>query len=226
MRRYGFIVFTAFLALSLAVPAPAQQKPKDPVLQSAMMDSFSRVLTQLDQLSNRLAGIEAELAKVKQQQADLNTELRNAQTVLKTTDATLGQLRLSSEQGLFSLRTDLAQVRTDLMGLVASVRQNLAGSQPAAPSSPAAGTTPAAPSTPGIEGYISEVGDKDVTISLGSKAGVKEGQRLGVYKANDPKTQVGVVEVTQVLDENNSKANIIYRKPEFRFEFSDIVRPL
>ncbi len=63
-------------------------------------------------------------------------------------------------------------------------------------------------------------------ITLGSGQGARTGMRLGVYAAADPKTQIGQVVVTEVIDANNSKAWIILQSPNTRVQSSDIVRPI
>jgi hypothetical protein len=78
---------------------------------------------------------------------------------------------------------------------------------------------------PKIEGYITADGEKEVTINLGSSAGVKPGMKLNVYRAADPKTQIGVIEIVGVLDSSNSRATVLHKKADVaKFEFSDIVR--
>ncbi len=63
-------------------------------------------------------------------------------------------------------------------------------------------------------------------ITLGSSQGARNGMGLGVYAAADPKTQIGQVVVTEVIDANHSKAWIILQSPGARLQPSDIVRPI
>lgn len=205
------------VVLGLAPAAGAQQKKqKDEVLHQFLIDEFAQLNAKLDKLTERVAAMEAEVNRFKQQQADLTTELRNAQNVVKAMDTSLSSFRLSSQQDLFSLRTDLTALRQDMTRALDLLAKGAAA--PPAPAAPA----PAAPAT---EGYITAVTENDVTISLGSAAGVSAGTKFNVYKASDPQTQVGIIEVMEVMDANNSRAKIIYSRPSVRFEFSDIVRP-
>ncbi len=50
------------------------------------------------------------------------------------------------------------------------------------------------------------------------------GSRLAVYKANDPNTRVGVLEVVQVVDAGNSRARIVTMNSGVQPEFSDFIR--
>jgi hypothetical protein len=218
MRRIALIIPICGIALTLGVApeAAAQKKQKDPVLHQYLIEEFSKLTSQIASLNERLNLLEGELAKAKQQQGETQTEVRNAQNVLKIVDSTLTSIRLSTQGELLSLKTDLTQLRQDVSKLVDVVQRGLAAQAPPAPMQ-----GPAAP-----EGYITTVGDKDVTINLGSSHGVKVGMRFNVYRATDPKTQIGLIEVIEVLDANNSKASIVFAKPDTRFEFSDVVRPV
>jgi hypothetical protein len=61
-------------------------------------------------------------------------------------------------------------------------------------------------------------------IDMGSAQGIQPGTRLAVYKAADPNTRVGVIEVTQVVDTGNSRARIVTMNAGVKPDFSDIVR--
>jgi hypothetical protein len=61
-------------------------------------------------------------------------------------------------------------------------------------------------------------------IDMGSAQGLQQGSRLAVYKATDPNTRVGVIEVTQVIDTGNARARIVTMNSGVKPEFSDVVR--
>lgn len=213
--RSAVILLTLFV-LAVAAPAAAQKKQKDLVLHQYLIQEFAQVNAKLDRLNERVTALEAELARVKQSGAELMTEVRSTQTTVKTMDTSLSTFRLSSQQDLFSLKTDLTQVRQDLGRMMDLL---LKTTQPA--------PAPAPPPDQPVEGYITAV-DTDgqiVTINLGSSVGVRLGSEFDVYKANDLKRKIGIIEVTEILDANNSRAKIVYVQPSFRFEFSDVVRP-
>jgi len=49
--------------------------------------------------------------------------------------------------------------------------------------------------------------------------------KFGVYRAAEPQTRIGTIEITEVVDANNSKAKVVASNPNTKFQFSDIVRP-
>jgi hypothetical protein len=213
------ILIPIFLTAGLLNPVAAQQrKQKDPVLQQYLLEEFARINAKLDEVSARVTALEAEMGRVKQNQTDLQSEVRGTQVTAKTMDTALSTFRLGTQQDLFSLKTDLTQVRQDLSRIMDLLNRTI-GAQPP--------PQPAAPEATATEGYITAVSEngQDVTINMGSGAGVRVGAEFDVFKANDPKKRIGIVEVTEVLDANNSRAKIVYVQPNFRFEFSDIVRP-
>jgi hypothetical protein len=228
MSRIALFLVAAFtLALAPSLGAQAQPKQKDAVLQRYLLEEFAQLNAKLGEITDRIAATATKLEQLEQKQNSLDAELRNAQNVSKSIDASLSTLRLSSQQDLFSLKTDLSQARQELAALADFVRKSSANAAlpaPAlmAPAKPA--ETPAVPSPVVLEGYITAVDADEVTINLGASAGVKPGAQFNVFKAADPRTTVGVAEITQVTDANNSKAKIIFVRPDTRLEFSDSVR--
>ncbi len=199
-------------ALLFAPAAAAQKKQKDPVLQQYLEDAFADLGAKLAKLGDRLSAIEEDLARLKQQQAASSEELRNTQTMIKTFDAGLSSFRLSTQQDIISIKQELAAIRKDLSGVAEAARKPESAAAPGAAEAK-------------IEGYITAVTNNEVTINLGSGAGMKVGSRLTVFRASDAKTQIGLIEVIEVLDANNSRAKIMFHQPDAKFEFSDIVRP-
>lgn len=211
------IMIVALLVLGLAMPTAAQKKQKDPVLHQYLIEEFAQLNAKLDRLGERVVALEAELARMKQAGSELMTEVRSTQTTVKTMDTALSTFRLSSQQDLFSLKTDLTQVRQDIGRLADLVLKSM----------PAAPPTPAPAEQPAVEGYITAVNEQtqEVTINLGSSVGVRQGSEFNVFKASDPKREIGIIEVMDVIDANNSRAKIVFVRPSLKFEFSDIVRP-
>jgi len=215
MRRALRVLCVLCGATLLAMPAAAQKKQKDPVLHQYLIEEFAQLNAKLDRLGERVVALEAELARMKQTGSELMTEVRSTQTTAKTMDTALSTFRLSSQQDLFSLKTDLTQVRQDISRLTDLVLKSM----PVAPPAPA--------EQPAVEGYITAVNEQtqEVTINLGSSVGVRQGSEFNVFKASDPKREIGIIEVMDVIDANNSRAKIVFVRSSFKFEFSDIVRP-
>jgi uncharacterized phage infection (PIP) family protein YhgE len=218
MRRVIPIMPVVLIALGLALTpgANAQPKVKDPVMMDQLNMKFSQVAEALNQISARLGAMEAELARLKQ----LETEIRNAQNAVKTADDKQSQFATGATRDLIDLKRDLAQIRSDLVSVSNDVRRGMTAQSPV----PAG---PAVQSAPAPEGYITEVSDNEVTINLGSAAGLREGMRFEVFKAGDAsKTRIGTITIKQILDANASKAEITFKSPTIKFEFSDGVRPI
>jgi hypothetical protein len=210
--RHRACVILILAALVLAPAASAQKKQKDPVLQAYLEQTFADLSAKLLKLSDRLTAIEEEIGRIKQQQAAAAEEARSTQTILRNTDSSLSSFRMTTQQEIIAIKQDLAKIRQD-------VAQVLEAPKTAAPA-PGAGET-----STKIEGYITAVTGSEVTINLGSSTGMRVGTKLTVFRATDPKTQIGLIEVVEVLDANNSRAKIVFTKPDAKFDFSDIVRP-
>lgn len=210
MRR-SHVVLLLVVVLCLPSVAGAQRKPKDPVLQSYLEEQFAALNKKLDELSEKVAALNAEFGKLKQQQAEAANEIRTGQNIARSTDSSLSSYRITNQQDIVALKTDVAKIRQDITTMLEGTKK-----------------AEAPPEVPKIEGYITDppAEGKDVcTINKGSAAGVKMGMRFQIFKASDPATQVGLVEITEVLDANNSRAKILHSKPGIKLEFSDIVRP-
>ncbi len=220
MRRTAFVLL-ATLALVLAPALADQKKPKDEALHQYLITEFAQLNAKVDKLderlSERLTALDAKLGELKQQQNDLKIELRDAQNISKSIDTSLGSFRLSSQQDLLSLKTDLTQTRQEFQTLSNLIQKSAAAAAAKPPEAPL-------PALATLEGYITAVDENAVTINLGSSVRVNVGARFSVFKAADPHAEVGVVEVTQVIDANNSRAKIIYSKSDIHFDFSDMVR--
>lgn len=215
MRRFALVSLVALIACAFAPSARAQQKPKDPALYSEMQNQFGRVTEALNQILTRLAAMESEVGRLKQ----LETEVKNTQGAVRGADQKLSDFSTGATRDLIDLKRDMTQLRSDVVSLGSDMRRTLSAQAPPQQATPA-------PSAPQPEGYITEVSESEVTINLGSGAGVREGMRFAVYRASDPKTEIGRISIKQVLDGNNSKAEITFKRPDVKFEFSDIVKPL
>jgi small-conductance mechanosensitive channel len=212
------IVFLVFLTPS-AWPKFKEDEQK------YLDDQFKAVLDQMQALGNQVAALNGQLAEIKQNQAQLQAVIIRQQHQIQELDEMLSSLRIGDEENFAKLRASIADLRAQTENALSK-----ATGQPAAP--PGAPTeVPAAvrPVTPGParqapQGYITAVEGTNVMIDMGSAQGVQQGSRLAVYKATDPNTRVGVIEVTQVVDAGNSRARIVTMNAGVKPEFSDVVR--
>ncbi len=214
MRRVVYFCLVTCTLFGVARPADAQPKPKDPVMYSEMQNQFGRVTDALTQILARLSAIETEVNRLKQ----MENEVKNTQALVKASDEKFTQFKDTTGRDLVNVTRDMAQLRSEVMNLNSEIARARAA-QPPPPS-----TTPAAPLP---EGYITQVSETEVTINLGSAAGLREGMRFAVFKAGDAnKTQIGIVTIKEILDANASKAVITFKQPDVQFQFSDGVRPI
>ena len=137
----------------------------------------------------------------------------------------LSSLRIGNEENFSKLKTAIADLRAQTDNAVSKLT-----GQPAAPpalrrrSPPVARPAAPAPSRQTSQGYVTAVDGTNVMIDMGSAQGIQQGSRLAVYKATDPNTRVGVIEVTQVVDTGNARARIVTMNSGVKPEFSDVVR--
>jgi len=193
-------------------------KFKDAALQQYLVTELSTIEEKLDKLAARMESMEAQMAKLRDQQQTLAADVRTNQELSRTTDTSVTSLRASNQEDLLNLKADVARIRRDITDISDDMRKSAA----AAPAVPGASATPAQPK---IEGYITQASATGITINLGTAAGVETGMRFGVYRAAEPDTRIGTIEVTEVIDTNNSRAKVVASNPNTKLQFSDIVRP-
>lgn len=240
MRRCAFAVILMVAVVLFAPHVQAQPKPKDPVLQQniiARLDALSSSLeVRLAALDQRLNGLEAELNRLKQGQADLSKQqaeghntARDLQNLIKANEVELRNIRVQSSGDILGISNGLGNLRAELAILTDTVKRGFQGGQGGQPSMAQQPVAPTRPSAATIEGYVNASLDDAtqlVQISLGRAQGIQVGKQFSVYRTNDPGKSIGILEVTQVVDDNNSKARIIYQAQGIKFEFGDIVRPM
>lgn len=213
----------AVLTLIFFVPANllAKWDPKD---KEYLETQFRGLQDQLQALKTQLDTLGTQVTELRQNQQLLQTVFVKQQRILQDMDQLVSSLRLGQEESFSGLRAALSQMRTEQQKAIAS----LTGT-PAALGSPTAieprpSTAAATASSRVVRGYITVVQGNDITVDLGSARGMQVGSHLAVYKAGDPNTRVGVLEVVQVVDGDNSRARIVTMNPGVRPEFSDIVQ--
>jgi ABC-type transporter Mla subunit MlaD len=215
------IILAIFLLLSLTPSAWPKFKEDE---QKYLDDQFKAVLDQMQALGNQIAALNAQQAALKQNQDQLQAVFLQQKRQLQDLDEMLSSLRLGNEDNFAKLKTAIADLRAQTDNAVSKLTGQPAGLTGVSPEvGPAA--RPAAPaSRPTNQGYITAVEGANVMIDMGSVQGIQPGAQLAVYKATDPNTRVGVIEVTQVVDSGNSRAHIVTMNTGVKPEFSDIVR--
>ena len=218
MRR---IILAIFLLLFLTPSAWPKFKEDE---QKYLDDQFKAVLEQMQALGNQLAALNAQQAELKQNQAQLQAVIMRQQHQIQDLDEMLSSLRINNEENFSKLKTAIADLRAQTENAVSKLT-----SQSVAPPTPSAEVAPvarpaSAPPPQKSQGYITAVDGTNLMIDMGSAQGLQQGSRLAVYKATDPNTRVGVIEVTQVVDTGNARARIVTLNPGVKPEFSDVVR--
>jgi len=216
------IILAVFLLLFLTPSAWPKFKEDE---QKYLDDQFKAVLDQMQALGNQVAALNGQLAEAKQNQAQLQAAIIRQQHQLQDLDEMLSSLRLGNEENFSKLKTAIADLRAQTDNAVSKLTGQPAA-PPGTPAEVAPGARPAAPapSRQTSQGYITSVDGTNVMIDMGSAQGLQQGSRLAVYKATDPNTRVGVIEVTQVVDAGNARARIVTMNSGVKPEFSDVVR--
>lgn len=220
MRRSILAVFLMLLFAGNALP---RWDAKD---RQYLEDEFRALREQLQATKSQVDSLNAQLGELRQAQIQVQAVLIRQQRTLQDLDQMVSSLRLSHEENLANLKTSLTELRTEQEEAFAALTGR-AFSAPGGGTETAAGslTPPTVVSGPrATQGYVTIVEGEQVTVDLGTAQGIQQGSHLALYKAADPGTRVGVLEVIQVLDAGNSRARILTVNAGVRPEFSDIVR--
>ncbi len=211
--------------LLLCITPSAFPKFKDDE-QKYLDDQFKAILDQMQAMGNQVAALNGQLTELKQNQATLQNVIIRQQHQLQDLDEMLSSLRIGNEENFSKLKTALADLRAETDNAVSKLTGQAAA--PANAPAVAAVATPAAPAPArqSPQGYVTSTSADGTTvmIDMGSAQGIQQGVKLAVYKASDPNTRVGVIEVTQVVDSGNSRASVVTMNPGVKPEFSDVVR--
>jgi hypothetical protein len=224
------IALTLFLLFCVTPLASAKFKEDE---QKYLDDQFKAVLDQMQAMGNQVAALNAQLTEIRQNQAQLQAAIIRQQHQVQDLDEMLSSLRIGNEENFSKLKTAIAELRAQTESAV----NKLASQTSVAPTAPVATPPPSAPpevavarpaspapSRPATQGYVLAVDGDSVMIDMGSAQGIQQGSRLALYKATDPNTRVGVIEVSQVIDAGNARARIVTMNSGVKPEFSDVVR--
>lgn len=218
MMRRSIVAIAALLFC--ASPAWSRFDKED---KAYLVDQFRALQEQIQALKTQLDSLNGQVAELKQNQQQLQTVIVRQQRLLQDMDQLVSSLRLSQEESFSGLRTNISDMRAEHKKDFASLTGRPTEAGGGAPPSEQKPPQPA-PARP-IQGYVTVIDDSNnVTVDLGSAQGMQPGSQLALYKAADPSTRVGLLEVTQVLDTGSSRARIVTMNTGVRPEFSDVVR--
>jgi len=220
MRRLTLAMCLVLLCASTAWPRWDKED------KAYLVDQFRALQEQIQALKTQLDALSGQVAELKQNQQQLQTVVVRQQRMLQDMDQLVSSLRLGQEENFSGVKTTLNDMRAEHKKEFASLtgKSETGGGTVGTGQGPGGSGVAPPPPRP-VQGYITVI-DKDntVTVDLGSDQKIQPGSRLAVYKATDPNTRVGVLEVVQVLDAGNSRARIVTMNAGVRLEFSDIVR--
>jgi phosphotransferase system IIB component len=188
--------------------------------QQYLSDQFKAIQDQVQALTTQLQTLNAQLQVLRQNQAQFQAVIDHQQQSLQNLDRMVTSMHLGNEENFSSLKTAITQLRKDTLAGFKQCGMGGGGGP---------GPGPEPTKLPVAQGYVTAVEgnnlqDFRVTLDMGSSQGLHQGSRLALYKASDPNTRVGVIEVIQV-DAGTSRAQIVEVNPGVKPEFSDVVRP-
>ncbi len=208
-RRVILAVFVSALSVSMLWPKWKEEE------QQYLDTQFRTIQEQVQALTTQVQTLNGHVAELRQNQAQLQSIITRQQRALQDLEQLVSSMRISGEENFTGLKTAVTQLRADTQKSFDIITGRMAP-EPA----PARGST----STPAPQGYVTDVKGNIVMVDIGSAKGIRGGARLALFKATDPNTRVGVLEVTDVVDAGNSRAQVVTLNPGVRVEFSDIVR--
>jgi len=217
LRRISLVIL---LVMSCVPTAWAKWKEED---QQYLDDHFKAVQDQVQALATQLQSLNTQLAELRQNQAQLGVVIMRQQRALQDLDEMVKSMRLGGEDNFSNLKTAISQLRNETQAAFTKLTGQApptvgGGGEVPPPPRPATAPKP-------IQGYITAVeANNMVTVDLGSQRGIQQGTRLVVFKATDLNTQVGVIEVTQVLDAGSSRCRVLQMNSGVRPDFGDVAR--
>jgi len=214
MRRTMLALFFILLAVTSAWPKFKEDE------QQYLNDQFKAIQDQVQALTTQLQTLNAQLQVLRQNQAQFQAVIDHQQQSLQTLDRMVTSMHLGDEENFSSLKTAITQLRKDTKAAIASLTGVPPGSVTTETTKPGSENPPRV-----LQGYVTDVKGNDVTLEdMGSSQGIHQGSRLAVYKASDPNTRVGVIEIIQVSDAGTSRAQIVTLNAGVQLAWGDVVR--
>ena len=192
--------------------------------QKFLDDQFRATQEQIQALKTQVAALGAQLNELRQNQSQLQAVIIRQQRALQEMGQMLSAVRLSEEENFSGLKAALNRLEAQQQkGFNTLAGQSAQPAGPGAEATRPAKTTTGTSAAPPVQGYVVEVKGNEVTVDIGTEKGINAGSRLSVFKANDPNTRVGVLEIVQPAA-GSSRARAVTLNPGVQLEFSDIVR--
>jgi phosphotransferase system IIB component len=214
MRRTMLAVFFVLLVVTSAWPKFKEDE------QQYLNDQFKAIQDQVQALTTQLQTLNAQLQVLRQNEAQFQAVIDHQQQSLQTLDRMVTSMHLGDEENFSSLKTAITQLRKDTKAAIASLTGVPPGSVTTETTKPGSENPPRV-----LQGYVTDVKGNDVTLEdMGSSQGIHQGSRLAVYKASDPNTRVGVIEIIQVSDAGTSRAQIVTLNAGVQLAWGDVVR--
>ena len=215
MRRMMLALFFVLMVVTSAWPKFKEDE------QQYLNDQFKAIQDQVQALTTQLQTLNAQLQELRQNQAQFQAVIVRQQRSLQDLDQMVTSMRLGGEENFSSLKTAITKLQNETL---AGLKQ--LGGAPSQVPVPTEPTKPGSvnPPQPVLQGYVTAVEGNNVMLDMGSSQGIHQGSRLALYKASDPNTRVGVIEIIQVIDAGTSRAQIVTLNTGVRPEFSDVVR--
>jgi len=214
MRRMMLALFFILLVVTSAWPKFKEDEQK------YLNDQFKVIQDQVQALTTQLQTLNAQLQELRQNQARFQAVIDSQQRSLKELDQMVRSMQLGSEENFSTLKTAITQLRKDTKAAIASLTGVPPGSVTTETTKPGSENPPRV-----LQGYVTDVKGNEVTLEdMGSAQGIHQGSRLAVYKASDPNTRVGVIEIIQVSDAGTSRAQIVTLNAGVQLAWGDVVR--
>lgn len=216
LRRVSFALL---LGLLCATSAWSKWKPEE---QEYLDNQFRTVQEQIQALKKQNDALAAQLAEMRQDQAEFQAAMLRQQRKLEDLEQLVSSLRIGNEENFSNVKAAILKLHDEqeksFNDLIGKSTQTTTAAAPAT-------SAPAAPPQPTVKGYVMTIKGDALTLDLGSSQGMHAGSKLQLFKATDLNTSVGEIQVTEVTDANASHARVLSLNPGVKVEFSDIVRP-
>ncbi|MGH9453561.1 MAG: hypothetical protein ACRD2O_06280 [Terriglobia bacterium] len=196
---------------------------------------IAKVVAQISALQNQMVAYQTKMDALSKELSGLQKAQVDFQDTLNHQHESLTEMELSINSMRQQHSMDFGTVDSDIKVLEGQVHQlTLAANTPPVPATagtmasappPAAGSSSSTvPAAPLAQGNITVVEGDAITVDVGSAQGLQKGSRLSVFKASDPGTRVGELEITDVVDSTTAHARVVNMNLGLHPEAADVVR--